>query len=68
MDGYLDNNTHKNFHPRNIEDRKEKVINQYLKTEGKIRLQFYGDYFIYKLINKTLIKEQTIKEGNYTYS
>jgi hypothetical protein len=38
MDGYLDNNTHKNFHPLNIEDQKEKGINQSLKTEGKIRL------------------------------
>jgi hypothetical protein len=34
MDGYH----HKNFHPLNIEDQKEKGINQSLKTEGKIRL------------------------------
>ena len=64
---YNKTNTQQNSLPLNISDQKENGINKSLKNEGKIRLYFYGDYFIYKLINQTSIQEQTIKEDNYTY-
>jgi GTP-binding protein EngB required for normal cell division len=67
MGGCLENYTHKDSHPLNIVDQKEKGVNKSLKTEGKIRIYFYGDYFISKIINQTSIQEETKTEGKYTY-
>jgi len=70
MGGCLDSSkliTHKDSYRLNISDQKEKEVNKSLKTEGKIRLYFYGDYFISKLINQTSIQEETKKEDNITY-
>ena len=60
-------NSHGTSNPLNIIDEKGKSNSKTLKNEGKLRIYFYGDYLLSKIINQTSMQEQTIKENNNIY-
>ena len=60
-------NSHGTSNPLNIIKEKEKSNSKTLKNEGKLRIYFYGDYLLSKIINQTSMQEQTIKENNNIY-